>query len=255
MTRSYSPAPGAAPTVQRVRAQALMEARLILRNGEQLLLALLIPLIVLVGGVVAGSRFTFGSGRAAIDVMAPGVVALAVMSTSFTSLAISTGFERRYGVLKRLGATPLGRDGLLFGKVLSLLLVMLVQLLIIGAVAAAMGWRPELTGVALTVLLGGLGTAVFAGLALAMAGALRAEATLAAANLVYLILLVAGGVVLPSDSYGAWGEFVQWLPSAALGDGIRLACQDGALPGQQIIVLAVWVVLAVVAARKWFRWE
>src|SRR5690606_15080723 len=96
----WTPRPGGAPWLSQVRAQASMEARLMLRNGEQLLLAVVIPVIVLVGAVKGADRVDLDLTGRAIDVFTPGVLALAVMSTAFTSLAIATGFERRYGVIK-----------------------------------------------------------------------------------------------------------------------------------------------------------
>ena len=200
--RHLHPRPGAAPLPRQVLAQARMETRLLLRNGEQLLLAVVIP--------VHRARRRRGSPRGtsawtftarAVDALTPGVLALAVMSTGFTSLAIATGFERRYGVLKRLGSSPLPRSGLLLGKVGALLLVELFQVVVIGAVALVLGWSPRSPRRAgrrgrLPSL---LGTAAFASLGLLVAGALRAEATLAAANLVYLLLMAGGAVVFPTD--------------------------------------------------------
>ena len=117
---TFPPAPGAAPLGRQVLSHARMEARLMLRNGEQLLLAVVIPVIVLVGAVAGSERVGLELDAPAIDTFAPGVLALAVMSTAFTSLAIATGFERRYGVIKWLGSSPLPRSGLLAGKVLAL---------------------------------------------------------------------------------------------------------------------------------------
>ena len=118
MTGTYTPRPGAVPVARRVLAQARMEAKLMLGNGEQLLLAVVIPVIVLIGGVRGADRIGLDlDGHEPVDVLTPGVLALAVMSTAFTSIAIATGFERRYGVIKRLGASPLPRSGLLLGKV------------------------------------------------------------------------------------------------------------------------------------------
>jgi len=238
-----------------VAAQAAMESRLLLRNGEQLLLALVIPLIALVGGVIAASAVDLDLPDRPIDVLTPGVLALAVMSTAFTSLAIATGFERRYGLIKRLGASPLPRTGLLLGKVGALLLVELGQLVVIGAVALALGWRPDpgLGPGLLAALLGG--TVAFASLGLLMAGVLRAEATLAAANLVYLLLLAGGAVVLPANTYGAAGELVRWLPSGALGGAMRRSTLDGAFPVAELVVLLVWGALGAALTARTFRWE
>ena len=256
MSQTFAPRPGAAPLPKMVAAQTAMEARLLLRNGEQLVLAVVIPLIVLVAGIYAAAHFDLTASDP-VQALTPGVLALAVMSTSFTSLAIATGFERRYGVLKRLGASPLPRTGLLAGKVLALFAVQLVQFVVIGAAAAVAGWRPDLgpaglLGAVLCVL---TGTAAFAALGLLMAGMLRAEATLAAANLVYVVLLIGGGVVAPTSAYGDAGWVLEHLPSGALGSGLRESMTAGQLPWLQVGVLVFWAALGGMLTARTFKWE
>lgn len=254
---AYAPAPGAASLPRMVLAQGAMEARLLVRNGEQLLLALVVPLLVLVGGQQASELFDIGAGRR-IDVLAPGVLALAVLSTAFTSLAIATGFERRSGVLKRLGVSPLPREGLLLGKVAAVLLVELGQLAVLVPVALALGWEPRggasaAAGAAVLVL---LGTAAFGALALLLAGTLRAESTLAAANLIHLLLLAGGGVVLPLDQYpDAVSAHLGLLPSGALGEGLREVLAGGGLEPGRVLVLLAWAGVASVLVARSFRWE
>ena len=201
-----APAPRRSP--RQVLAQAAMEARLMLRNGEQLLLAVVIPVIVLVGGVTGAGHVGLDLAHRPVDVFTPGVLALAVMSTAFTSLAIATGFERRYGVIKRLGVLAAAPVGPAAGKVGALLLVEVLQ--IAGDLAgrrSLLGWDPP---PALAVL-GACWPFVARHRRLRrrsgcfVAGVLRAEATLAAANLVYLLLLAGGAVVLPASAYGAFG--------------------------------------------------
>lgn len=258
MSGTFTPRPGAAPLLRQVRAQTLMEARLLVRNGEQLLLAVVIPLMVLVGGVLALDRIGLDlGGRRAIDLLTPGVLALAVMSTSFTSLAIATGFERRYGVLKRLGTAPLPRSGLLTGKVGALLLVQVLQAVTLVAVALAMGWSPAggAVGWGAAAVVAIAGTAAFASLGLLVAGTLRAEATLAAANLIYLLLLAGGAVVLPASTYGGFAPVAAYLPSGALGEGMRGALLDGSLALGPLAVLVVWAALGTVLTARTFRWE
>ncbi|HEU5037492.1 MAG TPA: ABC transporter permease [Nocardioides sp.] len=250
----FTPRPGAAPLHRQVLTQARMEARLMLRNGEQLLLAVVIPVIVLVGGVTGSEHLGLSLEHDPIDVFAPGVLALAIMSTAFTSLAIATGFERRYGVIKRLGASPLPRSGLLMGKVGALLLVELLQVVVIGAVAFAFDWDPSPSALGL-VLAVVLGTAAFASLGLFLAGVLRAEATLAAANLVYLLLLAGGAVVLPISAYGAFGDVVRWLPSGALGSAMRAALIDGATSWRDLGVLVLWAAAGTTLTARTFKWE
>lgn len=254
---TFAPNPGAAPLARMVRAQALMESRLILRNGEQLLLAVVIPVIVLIGGVVGAHHVGIHFADRAVDVLAPGVLALAVMSTAFTSLAIATGFERRYGVIKRLGASPLPRVGLLLGKAGALILVELLQLVVIGIVALILGWQPVVSvgSVLSTLVFLGLGTFCFAALGLLVAGVLRAEATLAAANLIYLLLMAAGAVVLPPTSYGGFGAIARWLPSGALGDGFRAALQHGQFSVAAAATLIVWGAIGAISTARTFQWE
>jgi len=251
---TFTPMPGAAPLRRQVLAQARMESKLMVRNGEQLLLAIVIPVIVLIGGVTGADRVGISLEHDPIDVFTPGVLALAIMSTAFTSLAIATGFERRYGVIKFLGASPLPRSGLLAGKVLALLLVEAGQIIVISAVAFALGWSPDahVLGALLAVV---LGTAAFAALGLFLAGSLRAEATLAAANLVYLLLLAGGAVVLPISAYGAFGDIVRWLPSGALGSAMRSSLIDRVVAWRDPAVLAVCAALGTVLTARTFKWE
>ena len=254
---TFTPRPGAAPLPAMVLAQARMETRLLLRNGEQVVLAVVVPLVVLVGGITAARHFDLTFTHSAVDTLTPGTLALAVMSTSFTSLAIATGFERRYGVLKRLGSSPLPRSGLLAGKVGALLVVEVLQFLVIGTAAALLGWSPSthVTGLLGVLACALLGTAAFASLGLFVAGALRAEATLAVANLVYLLLMAGGAVVFPARSYGPGGAVLALLPSGALGNGMRTAFLAGGLPALPLLVLAAWTVLGTVLTARTFSWE
>ncbi|TMR91847.1 ABC transporter permease [Nonomuraea basaltis] len=250
----FTPAPGAAPFPRMVLAQAGAEIRAILRNGEQLLLTLVIPVLLLVGFSLA-PLIDVGGGRR-VDFLAPGVLALAVMSTAFTGQAIATGFERRYGVLKRLGATPLSRAGLILAKTAAVVAVEIMQAVVIVAVGLALGWRPQgsFLGAALLIV---LGTAAFSGLGLLMAGTLRAEATLAAANLVYLVLLGAGGVIFPLSKFPEGVRPVlEVLPISALTGGLRSVLTEGAaLPLVPLAVLAAWAVLSLGLVSRTFRWE
>jgi ABC-2 type transport system permease protein len=240
-----------------VRAQALMEARLLLRNGEQLVLALAIPLLVLIGGQESAGFVELGPGRR-IDVLTPGVLALAVLSTSFASVAIATGFERRYGVLKLLGASPLTRTGLLAGKVGAVLLVEALQLALLGAVAYGLGWKPSgglptLLGAMALVL---LATAAFGALGLLMAGTLRAEATLAGANLVYLLLVAGGAILVPLSRYPEAAQpLLALLPTGAFAEGLRDVCAGAGLGVGPVAVLAGWALGAGLATARTFRWE
>ncbi|MFJ4470370.1 ABC transporter permease [Streptomyces sp. NPDC089424] len=251
---TYAPRPGAAPLSRMIAAQAALETRMLLRNGEQLLLTVIIPTLLLALFSTVDIVDT-GEGKA-VDFLAPGILALAVMSTAFTGQAIATGFERRYGVLKRLASSPLPRWGLMTAKTASVLVVEVLQVLLVSVIALALGWSPQGSPFAVLLLLV-LGTAAFSGLGLLMAGTLKAEATLAAANLVFLLLLVGGGVVVPLEKFpDAAQSVLGLLPIAALSDGLRDVLRHGAgMPWGDLGILAGWSVVGLAAAGRFFRWE
>lgn len=237
-----------------VRAAAAQELRIMVRNGEQSLLAYVIPLAALIGmttisiGALAEPR---------VATVTPGVLALAIMSASFTSQAIMTGFDRRYGVMKRLAATGFPRWLLLASKCAATLAVIAAQFVLLCAVAyLALDWHPRGNPLwaALVTL---LGVAAFIGLALLLGGTLRAEAVLGIANLVWLILIGIGGVLIPLTSAPDWLQVVGGLtPAGALSNGLRAVLTDGGGPGTwNIVILAGWIVVGWAGTVRWFRWQ
>jgi ABC-2 type transport system permease protein len=194
--------------------------------------------------------------RHPVTFLAPGILALAVMSTGMVSVGVATGFERQYGVLKRLGSTPLGRPTLLAAKTASVVVLEIIQALVLVLVAIALGWTLH-GNPGLAILAVVLATVGFAGLGLLMAGALRAEVTLAAANGLYLLLLLLGGMVFPlSKLPSGLRGFSRALPAAALSDALHGSLAAGSkVPGRAWVVLAAWAVVAPLAAAVTFRWE
>jgi ABC-2 type transport system permease protein len=240
--------------VRALAAQARAEVTMTLKRGESVLLALGIPVMLLVFFSLVDVLPT--GTRHAVDFLAPGVLALAVMSTAMVSLAIATGFERQYLVLKRLGSTPLGRPALLAAKTASVVAVEVVQVLVLVPVALLLGWHAG--GASLAGALGAvvLATIAFAGIGLLMAGALPALTTLAAANALYLVLLLVGGMVVPlSKLPGGLRGVARALPAAALSDALHAALSGAAVPGRAWAVLGVWAVAAPLTAAKTFNWE
>ena len=242
----------AAPTRQRVLSRAGFETRTLLANGEQLLVSVLLPSLALVG-LALGSVPDLGPGPRA-DLATAGALALAVVSTAFTGQAISTGFDRRAGVLRLLGTTPLGRGGLLAAKGVAVLSVLAVQVVMLGALGMALGARPVAGGILPTLVSLLLGSVAFVALALLLAGTLRAEAVLAVANLAR-VLLLGLGVLAPTDQLpGALATVAALLPSGALGDAVRLSFVDGGWPWSQWAVLLAWAVVGGLLTRRFFRW-
>lgn len=253
-TLSFAPAPAAASRSRMLGAQTAMEFRLLLRNGEQVGLTLLIPVLLLFFFNLP-LLYSLGTPRR-IDFVVPSIITLAIMSAAFTGLAIGTGFERKYAVLKRLGATALPRSVLVGGKTLAILLLEVLQLVLVCGVGFALAWHPHGDPLAALLLIV-LGTIAFGGLGLLVAGTLRAEVTLAAANLIWLVLLFAGGIAIPLDRFGGTArDVLQYLPSAALSDGLHAVLQHAdALPVRDLVTLLVWAAIAVPAAARWFKWE
>lgn len=237
-------------------AQTRTELALNLRQGEQLLVSMGIPLLVLVFFSLVDVLPKPEGVAEPVDFLAPGVLALAVMSTAMVSLAISTGFERQYHVLKRLGTTPLGRGRLIGAKVALVLVIEAIQVVVLSAVALLLGWSPG-GSVALAVPALVLGTAAFAGIGLLMAGTLRGTLTLALANGLYLVLLLLGGMVVPLDRLPAGVRAVaELLPAAALTETVNGALTEGATAsGRAWVVLIAWAIAAPAAAAAWFRWD
>ncbi|MGE0877229.1 MAG: ABC transporter permease [Acidimicrobiia bacterium] len=235
-------------------AQTKVELALTLRRGESVLLTMGIPVMLLVFFSLVDVLPTGTDDP--VQFLAPGILALAVMSTAMVSLAIATGFERQYGVLKRLGSTPLGRPRLLAAKTSAIVAVEILQTVVLVAVALVLGWTPHGQPVAALAAIV-LATSAFAGVGLLMAGTLRAEITLAGANGLYLVLLLLGGMIISLDKLpSAMRAVAQALPSGALSDALHGALStSGHVPGRAWIVLAVWAVLAPAAASRLFRWE
>ena len=246
---TFTPAPGRGRAGRMLLVHARTEAVLTLRNSEQILLTLLIPAALLVGLTVL-DIFDLPDPR--VDSVVPRVFALAVMSSAFTGQAIALGFDRRYGVLKRLAATALPRWLLVSGRAVAGLVVVAVQIVVLGVVAAVMGWSPDPAGLAWVLLLVLLGTLSFGALGVLLGGALKAEVVLALANVVWFVLLLGGGIVVPPDSMpGGLGDVVMLLPSGALTDGMHTALVDGAAPNWTVFaVLVGWGAVAALAATR-----
>jgi ABC-2 type transport system permease protein len=234
-------------------AQARAETLLQLRRGENLIVTLAIPLGILVFFAKVDAVSTDFAHP--VDFLVPGVLSLAVMAAAMVSLGIATGFERRYGVLKRLGSTPLSRGGLLVAKTATVLALEILQIVLVVAVGVAIGWHVP-AGIVPAVGLLLVGTVAFAGIGMLMAGTLRAEANLAAANGLFLVLLFLGGMAYPLAKLPTvMQDFAKALPAAALSETVRSVLSAQAFPAGELAVLIAWAVGAPLLAARYFRWE
>jgi len=249
-----APAGRPASLSRRVLSQGRYEASTMLRNGEQLVLMIVMPLLGLIA--LAVTPILDGMGDSRINIATPGILALCALSTAFTGQGIATGFDRRYGVLRFLSTTPLGRTGLIAGKVIAVLAALAIQVVVISTVAAFLGWRPEPAGVLLGIPLLILGAITFTALGLLIAGTVRPEATLAITNLGWILFAALGGIVLPASKFSpTMATVVDWLPSGALGTLMRAALLEGRVDVFAIVILLAWAVAGSVAAIKWFKWN
>jgi ABC-2 type transport system permease protein len=237
-----------------------MELTTLVRNYEQLLLIMVIP----VGVLVFFGNVAVLPDSITLTRLVASVLTLSLISTAMVSTGIATGFERSYHVLKRLGVTPLGRGRLIWAKAGSVSVVELVQVTVLVAIAVGLGWSMvdmSWWRLALALL---LGTAAFAGIGLCLAGRLRAEANLAAQNGLYLVLLALGGVIVPvNDLPDSLGAVARYLPSGALAE-VMHASLGGAPSGVWMfidsplgawLVLAIWALIAPLAAARLFRFD
>jgi ABC-2 type transport system permease protein len=245
-----------ASSVSRLLTQTRTELRLTARRGENVLVTIVIPVIVL---VFFASLSILPTGTTApVDFLLPGAMALAIIATSLVNLGIATAYERHYGVLKRLGGSPLTRGGLLSAKMLAVLVVEVAQVVLLVVVAAGfLGWRPA-PGSSIALVVAGvlLGTFAFAGLGLLLAGALRAEATLGLANGIFLAFLLLGGIILPISHLPPFLEaLASVLPAAALADTFRVALGQGGAALGPVAILVAWGVVTVALAARTFHWE
>ncbi|NMM87202.1 multidrug ABC transporter permease [Rhodococcus sp. SRB_17] len=247
---TFSPDPRANSASKMMAAQTKLELTLLLRNGEQLLLTMFIPITLLIGL----SLLPIGDlGDSRVSTVLPGVMMVAVMSTAFTGQAIAVGFDRRYGALKRLGATPLPRWGIIAGKSASVIIVVALQSLLLGAIGLALGWRPTFTELLLGAVVIALGTITFASLGLLLGGTLRAEIVLALANILWFAMAGIGSMVFVSgDIPDAVQTLVRLVPSGALAYALDAALATS-MDWFAILVLVVWAALGTVGAVRWFK--
>jgi ABC-2 type transport system permease protein len=248
--------PRAASFGKQLLAQTRIELAMTLRQGERVLVTLFIPILLLIF-FSALKIIPISANESATDFLLPGVLALAIMAAGMVSLGIATAYERHYGVLKRLGSSPLPRSALILAKVISVLVLELIQIvLLVGVAVLFYNWRPS-GSLALALLGVVLGTITFAALGLAMAGGLRAETTLAGANALYLIFLLIGGGILPLDHLPApLASLASLLPPAALTQVLQntlIAGKD--FPGAAFLTLTIWAVIILAVAIKTFKWE
>lgn len=247
---TFSPDPRPASVSRMLRAQFGLELRLLLRNGEQLLLTMFIPITLLIGMTLLPLG-DFGPDRAGVFV--PAIMALAVISTAFTGQAIAVAFDRRYGALKRLGATALPVWGIIAGKSLAVIACVILQAIILGAIGFGLGWRPHLAGLALGAVIIALGTAGFAALGLLLGGTLKAEIVLAVANLLWFVFAGFGALTLEASAIPSALHWVARLtPSGALTEALAQA-MTLSVDWFGIAVLAAWGVTAALCAHRWFR--
>ncbi|MBF6297306.1 ABC transporter permease [Nocardia amamiensis] len=249
---TFTPAPRPSSRAAMMLAQTRLELILLLRNGEQLLLTMFIPITLLVGL----SLLPFGDlGTHRVDTIVPAVMMVAVMSTAFTGQAIAVGFDRRYGALKRLGATALPRWGVIAGKSAAVLIVVVLQAGLLGLIGVALGWRPEPAGLLLGAAVIALGTATFAAMGLLLGGTLKAEVVLALANILWFVMLGISSIVFARDDLPtAVSVLARLVPSGALAVALEDAMRNS-LDWFGLSVLAAWGTVCGVLATRLFRFH
>ncbi|OZC81913.1 multidrug ABC transporter permease [Rhodococcus sp. 06-412-2C] len=249
-TGLFAPRPQPASASRMLFAQTRLELKLLLRNGEQLLLTMFIPITLLIGLTL----LPFGAlGDDRVAQVVPAVMMVAIMSTAFTGQAIAVGFDRRYGALKRLGATPLPRWGIIGGKSAAVVIVVILQSILLGSIGVALGWRPTATGLLLGAVIIALGTVTFASMGLLLGGTLRAEIVLALANIAWFVMLGIGSVVFVDDQIPQGVQNVaRIVPSGALGEALSRGVSSS-FDVFGVVVLLVWAAVCGTLAVRTFK--
>ena len=245
----------AASPLRQIVIQTQFELLLTLRRGENILITLIVPVMLLI--FFASLNIVPAVNGRPINFLLPGILALAIMAAGMVNLGIATAYERYYGVLKRLGSSPLSRSGLIIAKVISVLILEVVQvILLVGVAVLFYGWQPA-GSIGLTLLVLVLGTVTFATIGLAMAGGLRAEFTLAGANALFLLFVLLGGGILPLSHLPApLAAVAQLLPAAALTQALQASMNNGVgFPGFALLVLTIWAIVMLFIAIRTFQWE
>ena len=236
------------------RSQLRQELTVMARNGEQLLLLVVIPVMLLVFFSQTDFLPTITGNK--IDFLMPGILGLAVMSTAMVSLGIATGFERNYGVLKRLGTTPLGTQRLVLAKVSAICVIEVAQLTLLIIVGQLLGWSPNRINIAQVLVILLIGTSCFAGIGLMLAGRLRAEINLAAQNGLYLVLFLLGGILVSNDELPkSLGDVAQVLPSSLLSSLLRDSFNNKMIVIVDAIALGGWAIAMCGLAATIFKWS
>ncbi|KXB52186.1 multidrug ABC transporter permease [Corynebacterium sp. HMSC077D10] len=252
---TFTPAPQRAGVGAILKAQGAIESKLLLRHGEQQLLSIVIPIMLLIGGARLGDAVSLpGSAQAnGLDELFPMVLAVAATSAGFTGQAISLAFDRRYGALKRTGASGVPAWAIIGGKIIGVASMVLVQVVVLGLTAYLVGFRTSPGGVLLAAVTLVFGVAAFTALGLILGGTMSSELVLALANLVWFLLLGVVGWAMYSTGLGHNGVFTL-VPTVALAGGLTDAFR-GEIPLFQILVLVGWAVAASAIAVKWFRFD
>ncbi|MEZ2189120.1 ABC transporter permease [Corynebacterium sp. CCM 9204] len=246
---TFSPDPHQAGPLAMLLAQARIETRLFLRHSEQQLLSLVIPL----GSLIALSLMPLLDAEEPVAVILPLTLAISAVSAGFTGQAIAVAFDRRYGALKRIGASGVPRWVIIAGKVLGVLAVSAVQTILLCTTALVLGWRPDPVNLPLAALTLMIGVAAFTALGLFMGGTLSSEIVLALANLVWFLLIgIASYVQIRSGSIGDWAEWTVVIPSVALTQGLNNAV-TGVFPTPELLILVAWALIAGAATVRVFK--
>ncbi len=236
----------------RIIAVVRTDLQVAARDGEQLLLTLGLPILLLIFFSKVDIVPT-GDGEP-VDFLAPGIISLALLSVAFVRLAIGLGFDRGFGAIKRLAITPLRVNEFLAAKLATSVVLFGVQLVLLVAIALAIGWRPQISITIPLVVM--LGLVAFSGLAFIVASIVEGLTSLALANALYIILLLLSGLVFELERMPGWLQaVVKLLPSTALAELLRSGFSGTSGAGWAWACLITWALGTPVLASRLFRWE
>ena len=222
------------------------DLKIALRRSESLLVTVVVPIFAL----ISASQTDGG-----VKKYLPFVILLTVMGTSLLSIGISTGFDRRYRVLVRLGTTPLGKLGTVLSKILYVFVLETVLLLIVSGVGVAIGFRPDIKSLLIFPLCW-LASISFTSIALIIASNLKAETNLGVQNLVYFLFIIGGSLAFVSKSSNkVVHDLTRLIPSTALHSLLRYTTGLESFSLISFISLIVLACLLSFIAIKTFKFD
>jgi ABC-2 type transport system permease protein len=239
-------------------SQIKLENRLFLREKEAIFWTLAFPVFLIALFGLIWKDETWGD-LSAINWLLPGIIVMALMTTCFLNNAMFIVEQREKGIFRRISLTPLKKHILIIGQLVNRYLIVLLQTLILIALAVIFFGARVQGNLALFWVVLSIGALSFLALGFAIAGLIKSEKSAHPITMIiFFPLMFLGGCVFPIDAIpGFLHPFCEVLPSLHLNDALRAVVTGGTSFGeiwQDLLILGGWLVVCSAIAVKFFRW-